>query len=224
MQTALTNLGVTVVSGNESDWLRITYEALKTSSNGLWSVDMTISNMATMASYTVTNVAVENATAYDASELYLGFYGAGSFAGNEGFEMDNLYAAVVSPPAPPPATGYDAFIEQYGLSGIKTDDKDGDGLEDWGEYVFGGNPDDGGIGDVGVRPVFDAETGDYIFSLIGDSSVVAYVLETDNLVIGSWVTNSTVNVSVDDEVLSEYTENLGTTEAIKFIKIELPAD
>ena len=114
-----------------------------------------------------------------------------------------------------------AFAADYGLSGNPVADFDNDGLLDYGEYVFGGNPTNGA--DVGTQPVFDGATGNYIFSLIGDDTVVAYVVSTTNLIDGAWATNDTVNVLVNDGVLDTYTNNVGTSEDQLFIKLEIKA-
>ncbi|VGO17462.1 hypothetical protein PDESU_06058 [Pontiella desulfatans] len=118
-----------------------------------------------------------------------------------------------------PAGGYDLFAWEYELSGVKTDDKDGDGLNDWGEYVFGGHPD-GGEPVWGMQPVLDPATGDYTFYLVGDNSVVAHVVTTDNLIHGTWTTNHTETVILTDGVVVPYTDDtLGTSATKKFIKL-----
>lgn len=216
LNTDLSNLGLAPGSDDESDWMRITYEALKTTNSGVWSVSMTVSNMATAASYSVTNVTVNNSTAYDASELYLGFYGATAFAGNEGFEMDNLYVVLDSPP-PPVLFGYDAFADQYGLSGVPTDDEDSDGLSDWGEWVFGGVPTDSG--DIGTLPLIAAGGSEYIFSLRNDDSIRYAVLTTEDLVAGSWTTGAWANVTNNDEEMSSITNAVSQTAGQLFLKL-----
>ena len=117
------------------------------------------------------------------------------------------------------ATGFAGFAVDYGLSGTATDDYDGDGLLDYGEYVFGGLPND--AGDQGTQPVFDAAGGNYVYSLIGDTNVTAHVVSTANLVLGPWVTNNTVNVSVNNGVLGVYSNSFGTGASQLFIKLEL---
>ena len=114
---------------------------------------------------------------------------------------------------------YEAFTALYGLSGTPSDDKDQDGLADYAEYVFGGLPDN--AGDQGTQPVFDTAGGDYIYSLIGDTNVTAHVVSTENLVLGPWVTNDTINVSVNNGVLGVYSNSFGTGASQLFIKLEL---
>ncbi|MDZ8120503.1 hypothetical protein [Pontiella agarivorans] len=119
-------------------------------------------------------------------------------------------------------TAYDLWAAGQGVTGADSDDDDGDGLSNFGEYVFGGNPVlPSGANDQGAQPEFDAATGVYTVSLVGDSSIEAYVVSTTDLLLGEWTTNETITVTVDDGELSEYTTNLGTGENKKFIKLEV---
>lgn len=118
------------------------------------------------------------------------------------------------------ATGFDTFVAQYGLSGDPLADDDLDGLTDFGEYVFGGNPTNGVVDSA--NPVFDAASGDYVYSLIGDDSLTAVVLTTDDLVNGIWVTNGTpLNVTSTSGELEAYTNAVGTVESQKFIRLQV---
>ncbi|VGO13947.1 hypothetical protein PDESU_02504 [Pontiella desulfatans] len=112
--------------------------------------------------------------------------------------------------------GFDAFVDQYDLSGDPSANADNDELTDWGEYVFGGNPTNSG--DIGTQPSFDS--GDYLFSIVGDSALQYYVLTTTNLVEGSWGTN-TGPVAITDESgeLGSYSNTVGTADDQLFIKL-----
>ena len=114
-------------------------------------------------------------------------------------------------------TGFDAFVEQYGLSGNKTAHGDADGLNDWGEYVFGGDPTNSN--DIGSQPVFDATTGSYIYSLVGDNMVVAHVVTTSNLLTGIWATNSTVSVTENDGSFYSYTNSISISDPELFVRL-----
>ena len=117
-------------------------------------------------------------------------------------------------------TPWELFTLDYELSGVKTDDRDGDRLQDWGEYVFGGNPTN--ALDVGVQPWFDASTGSYRYALIGDDTVVAHVLSTTNLSPPTgWVTNFTRSVLARDGVMSNYVFGAGTPDEQRFFKLLL---
>lgn len=118
----------------------------------------------------------------------------------------------------PIVEGFDAFTFLYGLSGDPLDDNDSDGLNDWGEYAFGGNPTNGLVDSI--NPTFDAATGDYLYSLIGDNSLTATVVTTDNLVTGNWVTNGTPqDITSTSGALEVYTNNVGTAGSELFIKL-----
>jgi len=116
---------------------------------------------------------------------------------------------------------WQAFVASFNglLSGVKTDDYDQDGLNDYGEYVFGGDPTDGD--DLGILPEFDAVSGKYTYSLVGDSTVVAHLQTNGDLVNGSWTTVDTVVPTQDDSLMYAYTNTTGTAESQKFIKISV---
>jgi hypothetical protein len=117
-----------------------------------------------------------------------------------------------------PDVSFDTFALQYGLSGNKFDDNDSDGLVDFAEYVFGGNPTNGFIDST--NPTFDTATGDYVYSVIGDDSFTATVVTTDNLVHGNWVTNgSPMDITSTSGELEVHTNAVGTTETELFIKL-----
>ncbi|VGO18493.1 hypothetical protein [Pontiella sulfatireligans] len=117
------------------------------------------------------------------------------------------------------ASGFDGFLEQYTeLSGVETDDYDEDGLSDWGEYVFGGIPTDDT--DIGTQPAFDSANGEYLFSIIDDSTLKYYVLTNLDLVIGEWGTNiGPVDITVDSDSLGSYSNNVGTANDALFLKL-----
>ncbi|MDZ8117772.1 glycoside hydrolase family 16 protein [Pontiella agarivorans] len=116
-------------------------------------------------------------------------------------------------------TAWHNFAEKYLLSGVKTNHSDSDRLNDWGEYVFGGNPTNGD--DFGVLPSFDVDTGEYSFSLIGDDSVVARIVSTTDLKQGPWITNNTVWVSATNGMLNSYAHTFGTDGKNLFVKLEI---
>lgn len=92
-----------------------------------------------------------------------------------------------------------------------------DGVVDWGEYAFGGNPTN--ADDVGVLPSFEASSGNYIFALIGDNTISYSVLTRDDLVLGLWTTNGPLPITANDNILSNYTESVGTATNKMFIKL-----
>ena len=117
-------------------------------------------------------------------------------------------------------SAYDQWAQNSGVTGTMTDDDDGDGLNNYGEYVFGGDPvPPNGHLDQGSQPAFDPTSGDYTYYLIGDNTVVAHVVSTDNLVLGPWTTNATLNVPVNDGAVGAYVEPVGTAGPQRFIKL-----
>lgn len=120
-----------------------------------------------------------------------------------------------------PAFLWPQFVALYGLSGVKTNQSDADGLNDWAEYVFGGNPTS--AADIGVLPVFDAATGGYTYQIRNDASLIARVLTTTNLSAPNWSTNATVNVAVNDGSMGTHTTTVGISQAQLFIKLMVEA-
>ncbi|QBG45933.1 glycosyl hydrolase family protein [Verrucomicrobia bacterium S94] len=116
-------------------------------------------------------------------------------------------------------TAWHNFAEKYQLSGMKTDHSDSDQLNDWGEYVFGGNPTNGD--DIGVVPSFNRTSGCYTFSLIGDDTVVAHVVSTPDLRLDIWNTNETISVTETNGLLNAYTYIAGTGDSNLFLKLEV---
>lgn len=176
----------------------------------------TLSNLVSGASATASYTGIDS-TVYDAATTGSGLYfkfGNGLLSGNTGIVLDKaeLSVDIANPPS-----GFDTFAVQYGLSGVKTDDDDADGLNDWGEYVFGGNPTNSN--DIGTQPSFEASSGIYTFTLIGDNTVTAHVLTNLNLVVGQWGTHATVSITATDGILSNYTEGVGTAADQTFIKL-----
>ncbi|MDF7825545.1 hypothetical protein P4B35_16080 [Pontiellaceae bacterium B12227] len=121
--------------------------------------------------------------------------------------------------APAGASGYEEWATEKGVGGMG-ENPDNDALDNWGEYIFGGEPLDGDH--VGTQPVFDASTGDYVFWTLGaEDGLKARVLTTDSLTTGTWATGAVINVSsgsISGDFL-ENSETIGTADAKKFIKL-----
>lgn len=94
---------------------------------------------------------------------------------------------------------------------------DSDALDNLGEYVFDGIPTNGA--DIGTQPWFDGASGEYIYVLRNDSSLTASVLTKPDLITGTWTTNATPNISLNDGGMSSYTNELGTAAETQFIKL-----
>lgn len=133
--------------------------------------------------------------------------------GNYQNKIDNLKIDTAGPV--PAAGGFDDFVNMHGLDGDPNAHGDADGITDYAEYVFGGNPTNSA--DLGTLPRYDAETGRYIYKLVGDDTLTACVLTNGNLVTGSWGTNAIVSV---DAVSREYTNSISAQGRL-FIKLRV---
>ncbi|VGO20477.1 hypothetical protein [Pontiella sulfatireligans] len=172
-------------------------------------------------SATVTN---EASIGFDATTniVAVGYYSDQNNT-NGAYQASNtrMFSATGLVAVEPPPAGYDGWAIEKGLTpGVndgKTQDADFDGLNNYGEYVFGGLPLDDT--NIGTQPNFIASGGKYVFSLIGDNTVVAYVVSTPDLVFPSWTTNGIESVSKTDGVLSAYTNDVGTAASELFLKL-----
>ncbi len=117
---------------------------------------------------------------------------------------------------------YDLWALNNGVLGGMMDDQDSDGLNNWGEYIFGGDPNDGGLGDIGTQPRFDGEGG-YIFSIRNDNTLTYCVLTNRNLVSGFWGTNHWGAISLNNGEMQTYTNHVGTSADQLFIKLQVEA-
>ncbi|MDZ8119294.1 hypothetical protein [Pontiella agarivorans] len=114
---------------------------------------------------------------------------------------------------------YQDWSDAYALIGGQNADEDGDDLNNYSEWVFGGNPTN--AADVGTRPVLDVKTGNYAYELVGDEKVTVHIQTRDDLIIGDWESIYTNTVSFDDGIMHAYTNNVGTEAAKKFIRISV---
>ncbi|MDF7799093.1 hypothetical protein P4C99_06435 [Pontiellaceae bacterium B1224] len=124
---------------------------------------------------------------------------------------------------------YDVWLEeQYpdlGLDAGKTDNPDGDALDNWNEYAFGGNPTN--AADTGYPVEYGAVDGGsffaYIHALRKGCDDLGYVIEIrDDMVIGAW-TNDTVSVASTNENFtadfSAVTNLFPTDVGLRFIRM-----
>ena len=136
--------------------------------------------------------------------------GTGASNGGNEYRVGNVTLDVV------PA-GYVAWSILYGGSdviGAETNDYDGDGLPNLGEYALGGNPTN--ALDRGGQPVLRAEGGMLLYihpQRAADPSLVCAVESSTNLVSGGWV---------DAGVAAIGTNNAGS--AMDYITNSVPQD
>jgi hypothetical protein len=112
---------------------------------------------------------------------------------------------------------WNSYIAQYGLSGEKTANFDYDSQNDWGEYVFGGDPTNPAV--IGWPVFFDAASGDFTVHIRNDSALVARVLSTTNLVAAVWMTNETISIAANDGGLGTHVSAQDVSEPTLFWKV-----
>ncbi|QBG45912.1 hypothetical protein EGM51_00235 [Verrucomicrobia bacterium S94] len=201
-----------------------------------FSLTMGDSAASTVFSSTLSNLTSGVGDAYDATESGVSeiFYSAlengaaypyfetGGFgSGLTGVEVMSI--ELIGPEAV--VSGYASWVASYGLVGEHGEpdaDLDGDGMNNLGEYAFGGDPMPGtGAGDIGVIPTFDGSTGDYTFSVIGDDTLTVNVMTNVNLAVESlWGVHETVPVS-NSGMLEEYISNIDQNADNVFIRLEV---
>ncbi|QHI70118.1 hypothetical protein [Tichowtungia aerotolerans] len=133
-------------------------------------------------------------------------------------KIDNV--TLLSNTKPYVLSAYEQWVADCGLSGSNAEmgsNPDNDALDNTGEYIFGGNPLDNA--DVGTLPAFDAASGNYIYMLRSDNTLTAHVLTRTNLIYGSWITNASMNITLNDGGMTSYTNRVGLTADQLFIKL-----
>lgn len=128
------------------------------------------------------------------------------------------------------AYNYDVWLEeQYpdlGSAAGKTDNPDGDALDNWNEYAFGGNPTN--AADTGYPVEYGAVQADgtffaYIHALRKGCDDLGYVIETrENMAMGSWTTNTVSIASTNENFSADFSAvtNLFPTDvAQRFIRM-----
>ena len=91
-------------------------------------------------------------------------------------------------PAPDP---FDAWASDRGLTGVKTDDADIDGVNDYQEYALNGNPTN--ASDRGTFSSNTDEAGFFTYIYVertDDTNIVYSLVETEDLVSGTSNTNA----------------------------------
>lgn len=202
-----------------SDPLRVTFEYTKKTVAGQWECVTLISNMSSSVTLTTTQN-LSNAEAWSAPELFYCMQNSG-MSGGAFWELDNFIVQVSSGPEVA-LVGYDAWADQYPLEDLtdRNGDNDNDGLSNFGEWVFGGVPNDGD--DQGASTAaWDAASGQYMFSVLQDDSLTISVLTNIDLVSGGWGVHDTIEVPLTTDSMKAYTNSVGTSADQVFIKLEV---
>ena len=122
-------------------------------------------------------------------------------------------------------SAYSVWAAALGLTDAQTNltaDVDGDGFNNLFEYALNGNPtDDSSHG----SPVFDAGAGTYSYTMrTDDDSLTVTVLETTDLVFGTWTTNTSVTASTVNEAHDAMVNSIETNDNTKFIRLIIERD
>lgn len=97
---------------------------------------------------------------------------------------------------------WDRFVNDYRIGGRKESDFDNDGLSDWGEYVFDGDPVD--PFDVGIGPHIDPARSVLGFRIRNDDRVEAEVVSNADLGSEGWDVEGVVQVSAGDGSMKQF--------------------
>lgn len=114
---------------------------------------------------------------------------------NDGYSNDVVLTTLAE------IRGYDVWANDWGVDiGSNTNDYDGDGLDNLGEYGLGGDPTNSL--DKGYVPSFFLSGEDMVYvhaQRTNDASLIYYLETCDNLVFGSW-TNAGYSVTGTNEI------------------------
>jgi hypothetical protein len=153
---------------------------------------------------------------WDGLSVEKAWFKTDSLEAAEGVLIDNVKVTIGQSSG---GSSFEQFVSTHSLSGDPIADTDNDGMSDYGEYVFGSDPDNGSIG---APIVFDASAGAFQFKLIGDDSVVAHVQCSETLAVDSWLTIATIYVSSTDGTLGDYSASIDTTTTEQqFFRVEV---
>ena len=114
---------------------------------------------------------------------------------------------------------YDQWAFDNELAGGAGDDDDGDGLDNFGEWVFGGLPKNSA--DRGAQPSYDAAGGVYSYSVMGDTSLTVTISTKVNLTDATWTPVNSYTVTSESGTVDPLTENISADGSQLFIKLDV---
>ncbi len=211
-----TNISVSYLSGD-----------LAATNNTLLATFTSSDILGKTADYDDFNVAVTNLpdfTLGHAEHAVFRLEASGAIGSSTSGAFDNVGLVIAG------ASGYDAWAASFGLyfsNAWKTADLEPDGLDNWTEYVFGGNPTNNDAS--AILPAFGIEGGwmDYIYRRRSDylARGLNYTVEvTTNLVSGTWSSSGVIDVghgSVDAEMDSVTNRVSTDEEPEQFIRLQV---
>lgn len=128
-----------------------------------------------------------------------------------------------------PATGWETYVSDLGLSGITTNDYDNDGVSDLVEYALAGNATNPNVTAISPYLILSGSTASYFHEQLTNSNPgITYVSEwTDDLVDGTWtnawdgvVSRPSTNAGFD-ELEHQLNPNTGTNSFFR-LRISCP--
>ncbi len=126
---------------------------------------------------------------FNAMSMVYGGFGGGQSDGNAKILNRKIDAFRFAPENEEVLTAWDTFVAGYGLSGIATNDFDGDGVSDLEEFALGGNPTNSGLTGEAPYLVYHADNNVsfYHWKLTNQNAGISYITEwSTNLVSGVW--------------------------------------
>jgi len=174
----------------------------------------------------VNGTSVDSGTmTFESNERHLWFH----TSGNATATMDDLSVSVIEPYIHP----FDDWLSQYdvGTATNRTDNPDGDSLDNFGEWAFGGDP--ANSADIGFIPEGLLAEVDgvnylvYIYAKRTDADELGLSYELvlkDDLTTGSW-TNDGSYIEIPGEVITTgfaaVTNAVPTTQDIRFVTVQV---
>ncbi|MDF7826154.1 hypothetical protein P4B35_19145 [Pontiellaceae bacterium B12227] len=139
-----------------------------------------------------------------------------------GDEWTVANATLIYEPYTLPPTALESWMSDYGITNLYVD-TDNDGLDDLGEYAFGGDPTNSGS--LGVQPSLQSNGGlKYIYQVIADTNIAHQVVTETDLVVGGGSINVTLDGSgpAADSAFIAYTNSVDTSvETAGFLQVEI---
>ncbi|HKL21078.1 MAG TPA: hypothetical protein VJ904_04690, partial [Tichowtungia sp.] len=168
----------------------------------------------------VQSAVVTAGTVVDTLEIYVSY--ASQVYQLDEFRIGPTFDSVVSEAA---LTGYDQWASGWGTDiGAATNDHDGDGLSNFGEYALGGDPANAQA--RGSKAVFKKSGSGFIYvhPKRSDDGSITYTVETcTNLMTGMWMNSGSVAVgtNVTGGELDFVTNEVDTIENENFIRLKI---
>jgi len=238
----LNDRGTLIVEGTYASALGVADGAEINISEGqfLWRMRplAAVSNMQAIASYiNLTGGDGVNAVPQGGIEVFskdgYTLYAVGYHTTNRTYSIEaddnSWYTRFVSVEASLVQSPYSAWTADYGVTGLETEDYDSDGMNNFTEYALNGDPTNASVKGQTLQL---KDKGSNLFKFIhaklaNDSSVTYRLLDTTNLLIGSFSTNDYVSqdesLAVGDYIMVTNNYDM-SVKPVQFIELEIEGD